>query len=52
MVKIISWYITSVLSETPLIIGGKYISAMGTMHSLELPILSVKLLNHFRFLAT
>jgi len=52
MVKIISWYISLVLSESTLIIGAKYISAMGTVQSLELSILSVELLNHFRFLAT
>jgi hypothetical protein len=52
MVKIIFWYITPVLSESTLIIGAKYVSAMGTGHSLELPILSVNLLNHFHFLAT
>jgi len=52
MVKIIFWYIIPVLSESTMINGAKYVSTMGTEHSLELPILSVKLLNHFHFLST
>jgi hypothetical protein len=52
MVKIIFWYFTPVLSESTLIIGAKYISAMGIGQSLEISTPSVKLLNNFHFLAT